>query len=80
MIYGDDALELSEKTLPSASAFCQASSAICPQQRRAATLLSRLMTMGSAHAKNVRTMFLMLWSHGSGFETALELIDGRPQG
>jgi len=76
MLNGDDALELFKKTLPSASAFLQVSTSTRAQQRRAASLLRKLMTMDPAHSLNLHTMLLMLKSHNAGFETVVKMIDG----
>jgi hypothetical protein len=76
MLNGDDALELFKKTLPSASAFLQVSTSTQAQQRRAASLLQKVMTMDPAHALNLHTMLLMLKSRGAGFETVVQMIDG----
>jgi len=76
MLNGDDALELFKKTLPSASAFLQVSTSTRAQQRQAASLLRKLMTMDPAHSLNLHTMLLMLKSHNAGFETVVKMIDG----
>jgi len=76
MLNGDDALELFKKTLPSASAFLQMSATTRAQQRRAAMLLRKLMTLDPAHSMNLRTMLLMLQSHNAGFGTVVKMIDG----
>jgi len=55
MLNGDDALELFKKTLPSASAFLQVSSSTRAQQRRAASLLRKLMTMDPSHSLNLHS-------------------------
>jgi hypothetical protein len=75
MLNGDDALELFKKTLPSASAFLQLSTSTRAQQRRAASLLRKVMIMDPAHSMNLRTMLLMLKSHNAGFETVVKMID-----
>jgi len=76
MLNGDDALELFKKTLPSASAFLQVATATRTQQRRAATLLRRLLVSDPAHAANLKTILLMLNSrmHG-GFDKVVKMID-----
>jgi hypothetical protein len=76
MLNGDDALELFKKTLPSASAFLQVSTSTRAQQRQAASLLRKLMTMDPAHSLNLHTLLLMLKSHNAGFETVVKMIDG----
>jgi len=74
MLNGDDALELFKKTLPSASAFLQLSTSTRAQQRRAASLLRKVMIMDPAHSMNLRAMLLMMKAHNAGFETVVKMI------
>lgn len=76
MLNGDDALELFKKTLPSGSAFIQVATSTKAQQRRAATLLRRLVARDPAHAASLKMMLLMLNSkmHG-GFDQVVKMID-----
>jgi len=76
MLNGDDALELFKKTLPSASAFLQLSVTVKSQQRRAATLLRRLLTRDPMHSANLKMILLMLNSHmHGGFDKVVKMID-----
>lgn len=76
MLNGDDALELFKKTLPSAAAFLQVSTSTRTQQRRAATLLRKLLARDPAHSVNLRMIMLKLNSrmHG-GFDKVVKMID-----
>jgi hypothetical protein len=78
MLNGDDALELFKKTLPSAAAsFLQLATTARSQQRRATTILRRLMSKDPAHAMNLRTILLGLksGSQAGGFGQVTKMID-----
>jgi hypothetical protein len=78
MLNGDDALELFKKTLPSAAAsFLQLAATARSQQRRATTILRRLMSRDPIHSLNLRTILLGLKSQsgGNGFGQVTKMID-----
>jgi len=78
MLNGDDALELFKKTLPSAAAsFLQLAATARSQQRRATTILRRLMSRDPLHSVNLRTILLGLKSQsgGNGFGQVTKMID-----
>jgi len=76
MLNGDEALELFKKTMPSPGSFLQVSTTTGTEQKRAATLLRRLMTQDPAHAGSLRMVLLSLKSgmHG-GFDKVVKMID-----
>merc|ERR1719162_1326956 len=76
MLNGDDALELFKKTIGSASAFLQVATSTKAQQRRASSLLRRLLARDPAHTANLKMILLMLNSrmHG-GFDKVVKMVD-----
>jgi len=80
MLNGDDALELFKKTMPSPSAFIQLATTTQAEQRaeqrRAATLIHRMMVKDPAHAIDFRVMLLSLQSRSAGgFDQVSKMID-----
>jgi len=74
MLNGDDALELFKKTLP--ASFLQVRVASRSQQRRASTMLKRMMARNPTHSLNLRTLLLTLNSHAHGFGSVVKMVDG----
>jgi len=76
MLNGDDALDLFKKTMPSPAALIQVATNSRAEQRRAATILRRLMAKDPAHALNFRVILLGLKSRsGGGFDQVAKMID-----
>merc|ERR1719161_3020878 len=76
MLNGDDALELFKKTMPSAAALIQTSTATRSQMRRAKSLIEKAMMTDKAHAVNRHLILAALKSGTGGFEKVNTMIDG----
>merc|ERR1719326_2355067 len=76
MLNGDDALELFKKTMPSAAALIQTSTATRSQMRRARTLIEKAMGSDKEHAVNRHLILAALKSGTGGFEKVNTMIDG----
>merc|ERR1719386_385780 len=76
MLNGDDALELFKKTLPSAAALIQTSTATRSQMRRAKSLIEKAMMTDKAHTVNRHLILAALKSGTGGFEKVNTMIDG----
>merc|ERR1719453_1687153 len=76
MLNGDDALELFKKTMPSAAALIQTSTATRSQMRRAKSLIDKAMMTDKAHAVNRHLILAALKSGTGGFEKVNTMIDG----
>merc|ERR1719247_3150572 len=76
MLNGDDALELFKKTMPSAAALVQTSTATRSQMRRAKSLIDKAMMTDKAHTVNRHLILAALKSGTGGFEKVNTMIDG----
>jgi len=76
MLNGDDALELFKKTMPSAAALIQTSTATRSQMRRAKSLIEKAMMTDKAHTVNRHLILAALKSGTGGFEKVNTMIDG----
>merc|ERR1719333_1384 len=76
MLNGDDALELFKKTMPSAAALIQTSTATRSQMRRAKSLIEKAMGTDKAHTVNRHLILAALKSGTGGFEKVNTMIDG----
>merc|ERR1719353_1737335 len=76
MLNGDDALELFKKTMPSAAALIQTSTATRSQMRRAKSLIDKAMGSDKGHAVNRHLILAALKSGTGGFEKVNTMIDG----
>merc|ERR1719159_2270722 len=76
MLNGDDALELFKKTMPSAAALVQTSTATRSQMRRAKSLVEKAMMTDKAHTMNRHLILAALKSGTGGFEKVNTMIDG----
>merc|ERR1719230_2015044 len=76
MLNGDDALELFKKTMPSAAALIQTSTATRSQMRRAKSLIDKAMMTDKAHTVNRHLILAALKSGTGGFEKVNTMIDG----
>merc|ERR1719409_428163 len=76
MLNGDDALELFKKTMPSAAALIQTSTATRSQMRRVKSLIEKAMMTDSAHSVNRHLILAALKSGTGGFEKVNTMIDG----
>merc|ERR1719298_348300 len=76
MLNGDDALELFKKTMPSAAALIQTTTATRSQMRRARSLIEKAMMTDKEHAVNRHLILAALKSGTGGFEKVNTMIDG----
>merc|ERR1719379_1409814 len=76
MLNGDDALELFKKTMPSAAALIQTSTATRSQMRRAKSLVEKAMMTDKEHSVNRHLILAALKSGTGGFEKVNTMIDG----